>query len=188
MDQRRLLQEGGDQLHITTETHGVSHSDTTEAYHRLAEMTGAHSVSLPDGSTEAPQQPAVDICGLPDFGPQCTSYPVVLQSQMTIRRDQVEALLCSRFVKLSAEKRGGMAACPTLDDALVAGTPAHAILASIFVVQQEPFVTNLGAGHRRLQTAGDTLYVPVDVHAQTPAGASKGAHRIAEAVGGTVGK
>jgi hypothetical protein len=71
---------------------------------------------------------------------------------------------------------------PSLDEMMVSGTPANALLSRLFIDQEQPqvaFPTDFalddsdGGNHRRLQAEGDRLRVTIDTHAATPAEADR---------------
>jgi hypothetical protein len=80
---------------------------------------------------------------------------------------------------------------PTLDEMLVSGTPANALLSRLFIQEQEPhaaiptsFVLDAGGtgkdGGRRMQAGDDQLLtVTIETHAATPAEADRAVHRLA---------
>eukprot|EP01046_Picozoa_sp_COSAG06_P018634 COSAG06_NODE_1303_length_9931_cov_69.878255_4_plen_435_part_00 len=83
---------------------------------------------------------------------------------------------------------------PTLDEMLVSGTPANALLTSLFTAQQQPHVVYplsfwldaSNGGHRRMQMGSDRLHVTIDTHAPTPTEASHALRLVVNKTGGTV--
>jgi hypothetical protein len=75
---------------------------------------------------------------------------------------------------------------PSLDEMLVGGTPANALLSRLFIDEQQPQVAypsdfkleDGGGKHRRMQTEGDRLHVTIDTHAATPAEAERIVQRL----------
>eukprot|EP01046_Picozoa_sp_COSAG06_P092445 COSAG06_NODE_38670_length_421_cov_0.645963_1_plen_91_part_01 len=85
-----------------------------------------------------------------------------------------------------------MKSAPNLDQMLVSGTPASALLTSLFVQQQEPQMAVpisykvLNTEHRRLQLGGDRLAVTVETHAATLLESDQIVHRLAQENTGTL--
>jgi hypothetical protein len=94
---------------------------------------------------------------------------------------------------------GGSLHPPTLEEMLVSGSDASALLAKVFVTTQRPLTVaptafskvdhgdGDGSGHRRnLQLGGDRLRVTVDSHAATAADGAEGVRALARRLHGTV--
>lgn len=135
------------------------------------------------------------VCGLgatDDDG--CTAAgQTVRQTRLLLGRDAAEALARGAFVATPAPERT-MASAPTLDEMLVGGTPANAMLSSFFVQEQQPALVRPTAfdsevaecGRRRLQKSGDELHVTIDTHAATPDEANRAVHRLASSINGVM--
>jgi hypothetical protein len=80
---------------------------------------------------------------------------------------------------------------PTLDEMLLGGTPANALLSRVFIDEQQPQVAyptsfaleddnivSSDGKHRRLQMGGGSLIVTIDTHAATPAEAERIVRRL----------
>jgi hypothetical protein len=76
---------------------------------------------------------------------------------------------------------------PNLNEMLISGTPGNALLARMFIEQQQPqvaFPTSIvlndtrGGGHRRMQADGDHLSATIDTHAATPTEAEQIVQRL----------
>ena len=91
-----------------------------------------------------------------------------------------------------------MAAPPTLEEMVVAGTEANEMLSSMFTAQQQPHVVyplifigdsdsaesaGKGGGHRRAQHRGDRLRVRIETHAPTPSEAHRAVTRLLSETG-----
>jgi hypothetical protein len=174
------------------------------------------SCGCPDGGCHA-----TDICGLGSSADECTAlHQVEQETRLTVSRADIEAILRDQFeVGLSAGRRlqadGGSTHAPSLDEALVSGTEANALLASIFIGNQPPlaieptsFITDSDlnrdegggyGGRRRLQVDGSSccpeggchwdtpsLCVTINTYAATPADAAEGAEAVAKTLGGTL--
>ena len=124
----------------------------------------------------------------------CTaSGQTELRAVMRVQRHEVESAAHHKLESTPIEKRI-LPTSPSLDEMLISGTQANALLASVFVQEQQPqvavpvaFASGVQCGNgRRMQTAGDILHVTVDAHAATPAEASRAIEQLASQNGDTV--
>lgn len=161
----RRLQMGGDQLQHTLDTHAVCGLGSTSS--------GCTAI----GQTK--QQVRV-VIGRADVEAQAAT---ILQSQDAAvgRRLQTGGDRLTHPIDTHA---------PTLDEMLVSGTPANALLSRLFINEQQPqvafpsgFALGDGGKHRRLQSRSDHLYVTVDTHAATPSEANRIVQRLAGSSG-----
>jgi hypothetical protein len=111
---------------------------------------------------------------------------------LVVDRGEVEALALILWQGTPAEQRT-LAAPPTVDEMLVSGSEANALLVSLFTVEQQPHVSyplmiqldhgtggTGGGGHRRTQrTGGGDLRVQILTRAPTPAEAQRAMDSIA---------
>jgi uncharacterized coiled-coil protein SlyX len=111
---------------------------------------------------------------------------------LVVDRGEVEALALILWQGTPAEQRT-LAAPPTVDEMLVSGSEANALLVSLFTVEQQPHVSyplmiqlddgaggTGGGGHRRTQrTGGSDLRVQILTRAPTPAEAQRAMDSIA---------
>eukprot|EP01046_Picozoa_sp_COSAG06_P008334 COSAG06_NODE_418_length_15982_cov_3.455204_7_plen_1527_part_00 len=132
----------------------------------LTVTPGAHfTVDQEESSTEIDAQ--VDVM-LPSPGP---SQSV---SQIVIGRTEIEAQAAAM---LRQQPDPALSAAPTLDEMLVGGSEANALLQSMLTQEQQPHLVypvqidlaaldsgGKGGGHRRLQSAGDSLSHARDSH------------------------
>eukprot|EP01046_Picozoa_sp_COSAG06_P009664 COSAG06_NODE_508_length_14925_cov_18.648995_3_plen_402_part_00 len=128
------------------------------------------------------------------------SGPVAGSAERTdtivLRRADVEAQAAAVFDATPAAERT-LAAPPTLEEMLVGGSEANALLTSMLTVEQQPHVVypltieavasdGGGGGHRRMQRTGEDLHIQIATHAPTPQEAQKAVDRIIAATGGAV--
>lgn len=128
------------------------------------------------------------VCGLGSTEGGCTADGQTEQhTRLFIGRDDVEAIVRDKFATIPVQERT-MQVPPTLDEMLVSGTPANALLSSTLIQEQQPLVmfpvlASKSSGacgrHRRLQKSGDRLYVTIETHAATPEEADAGVRRLA---------
>ena len=134
------------------------------------------------------------VCGLGSTEAGCTAAgQTEQQTRLVIGRDDVESAVRNKLATMPLEQRTMIGSDPpTLDEMLVSGTPASALLSSVFVQEQQPHVmfpvdASLSSGgcggHRRLQNGGDRLHVTIDTHAATPEGADAAVMRLVSATG-----
>jgi hypothetical protein len=163
---RRRLQMSGDHLHHTIETHAVCGLGSTEV--------GCTA----DGQTKRQTRLVI---GRADVEAQAA---VLWQSQHTDvgRRLQMQRGHLMHPIGTHA---------PTLDEMLLGGTPANALLSRVFIDEQQPQVAyptsfaleddnivSSDGKHRRLQMGGGSLIVTIDTHAATPAEAERIVRRL----------
>ena len=160
---RRRAQMGGDHLHHTVDTHAVCGLGSTDA--------GCTAV----GQTKRQTRLAID---RDDVEAQAA---VLWQSEQAdvSRRLQTEGDHLTHPIDTHA---------PSLDEMLVSGTPANALLSRLFIDEQQPQVAyptgfalnddDGGGKHRRLQMEGGRLIVTIDAHAATPAEAERIVQRL----------
>lgn len=201
---RRRMQLQGDELTITIETHAPSQAEAAAAVQRLATDHGAvvTGEEEDDNSRRRRLQKGGDhlyhgdihaVCGLGSTEEGCTAAgQTKLRTVMRLQRRVVESAAHDKLESTPIEKRT-LATPPSLDEMLVSGTPANALLASVFVQEQQPhlavpaaFSPGMQCAKRRLQTGGDLLHVTVDTHAATPTEANRALERLAIQNGGTV--
>jgi hypothetical protein len=136
------------------------------------------------------------VCGLGSTDPGCTAArQTKQQTRLLIGRDDIEAIASDKFTATPVEERT-MKTAPTLDEMLVADTPANALLSSAFIDEQQPQVTfpvdvtrgtdGCSAGGRRLQTGGDRLHITIETHAATPTEAHAAVQRLADSNRGVI--
>lgn len=138
------------------------------------------------------------VCGLGSTDAGCTVVGQTRrQTRLIISRDDIEAITGGAFNATPIDERTRTSP-PTLDEMLVSGTPANALLISVFVHEQEPlliFPVNVSresdgcsedAGSRRLQMGGDRLHITIDTHAATPAEADTAVQRLLSKTGGVI--
>jgi hypothetical protein len=194
---RRLQQQGG-LLQVTVETHAPSIATATQAEKTLvARLPGAvqgHRRRLHETVCTGGDCPLSDdgICGLSSTDRGCTSTTQAKQSTaILVSRADIETIAQNHDDAMS------LARTPTLDDMLVGGSEANALLASIFVDTQHPLSivptgftthdrTSSNDGRRQLQAGGDVLRVRVETHAATSAQALQGVQHLARRLQGTV--
>eukprot|EP01046_Picozoa_sp_COSAG06_P062091 COSAG06_NODE_13873_length_1210_cov_1.848785_1_plen_362_part_10 len=114
---------------------------------------------------------------------------------IVLSRADVEAQAAAVFDATPAAERT-MAAPPTLEEMLVGGSAANALLTSMLTVQQQPHVvypltieavaSSSSGGHRRMQRGDDDLHVTVETHAPTASGADHAVRRLASSVSGSL--
>ncbi len=141
--------------------------DSKELQSCISDLTltvtpGAHFTIDQEESTEIDAQ--VDAM-LPSPGP---SQSV---SQIVIGRTEIEAQAAAM---LTLQPNPAVGAAPTLDEMLVGGSEANALLQSMLTQEQQPHLVypvhidlagpDKGGGHRRLQSAGDSLSHARDSH------------------------
>ena len=152
---------------------------------RRAQTGGGHLFSTTD--THA-------VCGLGSLDVGCTAGgQIVRRTELLLQRGEVESLAQSKFEATPVQQRTAQSA-PTFEEMLTTGTPANAFLTSLFVQEERPqVVVPIGfslstedehdgstgnAGHRRVQTEGDQLYVTIETHAATPTDAERAVQRV----------
>jgi hypothetical protein len=133
------------------------------------------------------------VCGLGSTDAGCTAGgQVKRRMSLLLDRDQAEAIARDEFAATPVEDQIQMKSAPNLDQMLVSGTPASALLTSLFVQQQEPQMAVpisykvLNTEHRRLQLGGDRLAVTVETHAATLLESDQIVHRLAQENTGTL--
>ena len=119
---------------------------------------------------------------------------------IALSREQVEAMAAAMFAATPPEERT-VAASPTLEEMVTAGTAANAMLFSMLTTQQQPHVVypliftgdsdTSGAGkggghHRRTQQRGDSLRVRIETHAPTPSEAHRAVTRLISDTGASL--
>ena len=205
---RRRTQLGGDNLHVAIETHAVSPAEAGEAaqglIHRLPGATGTgsgHHRRL-QGIADHSNGGADEVCGLVlasiNTPLYCTTFGQTIQrTEITIARDDVEAAAWDELQATPLAERT-LSEAPSLEEMLVSGSAANALLASMFLAEQSPLSIVLvststeresnsaGSGRRRLQKSGDYLHVTVETHAATAGQAHRGVQRLADQVGGVL--
>ena len=200
----RRMQHSGGRLAITIDTHAPTPAEADQAVRRLAADTGGSLSPAPPGKGRRLQTSGGDlyhttdahaVCGLGSTEAGCTAAgQTKRQTRLLIGRDEIEAVTSDKFTAMPVDERT-MPTAPTLDEMLVSGTPANALLSSVFAEEQEPHVTfpvdasrqsNGCEGHRRLQVGGDHLHITIETHAATPAAADAAVRRLARDTGGVV--
>ena len=197
---RRRTQLSGDHLHATIETHAVSPAAADQAVQALmSRLPGAtsgghrrrHLQSNSDHSN------LDDICGLVSTSPvYCTAFGQATQTtEISIASEDIEAAVRDEYQATSLAERT-LSAAPSIDEMLVSGSAANALLASTFLAEQHPLSIVLvssqresdsdGQGRRRLQKSGDYIHATVETHAATAAQAHRGVQRLADQIGGVV--
>ena len=181
----RRAQSGGDTLHVAVEARAPTPHDATAAMQRLIERTGgigdeACDEAEPKGGRRRSQSEGSvlhhgdeeHVCGLGSQDAGCTASGQTIQRTLVrLSQDQVEEAARVRLDATPKEERT-LTDAPTLDDMLVSSTSANALLASLFVEEQQPHVVrplafdqvgpegSEGCGqHRRTQSDGDHLYL-----------------------------
>ena len=187
---RRMLQMQADSLHATIETHAPSPTEAAQAQRLLnTRLSGDPNSGAESDSLAATHIPG-PVCGLGSTEIGCTQGgQTVVRSDVVLSRETVETVVRERFHAMPVEQRT-MAEAPTMDDMLVGGSKANALLAATFLQKQQPLhispAHSDSGGHRRMQAQGDDLHITVDSHAATPEEIDRGLHRLASSVGGRV--
>ena len=136
-------------------------------------MAARRRLQLQASSTVAEQNVAECAVGM---SASCTSTSQVTQvkqsATLTMSRAEVEALAAERYTP-----RPGLAAAPTLDDMLVAGSPAAALLGSLFTSEQQPHLafpiaievvsTSSGRRLQRVDSSADSIRITMKATAPT---------------------
>jgi hypothetical protein len=162
----RRVQTGGDHLHHTSDTHAVCGLGSTDAGCTAAGQTKRQTRLIIDRDGVEAQAAVLWRSEQADVG----------------RRLQMEGDHLTHPIDTHA---------PSLDEMLVSGTPANALLSRLFIDEQQPqvayptgFALNVDGGkHRRLQMEGDRLTVTIDTHAATPAEAERIVQRLIPTTG-----
>lgn len=179
---RRQLQNQGDKILVTVETHApsmVAASQATSAL--LLRLPGAqqHRRHLQQASGDH------DVCGLGSNERGCTPAGEFRQStDILISQADIEAIARTHDPAMS----------PTLDEMLIGGSAENQLLASIFVDEQQPLIIHpttfasatASSGRRHLQTSGDVLHATVETRAATASEALIGVERLATRLQGTL--
>lgn len=204
----RRLQLGADYLHVTVETHAPSPEEADRAEERLISRIPSATVCGSGGKGRRLQQgdwerstSDTHVCGLGSTEGGCTvAGQTRRRTSLAMSRHDIEALAADTFETTPVAARK-MASPPTLDEMIVSGTPANALLSSVFVQEQHPHVSvpvdfsvqnpkHSGSTtceeHRRLQMAGDVLHITLDTHAATPTQAAGAVHALVGAVDGGI--
>lgn len=124
------------------------------------------------------------VCGLGLTAAGCTvAGQTTRQTRLTVGRDDLEA----QAAVLWNQSNTSDSHAPNLNEMLISGTPGNALLARMFIEQQQPqvaFPTSIvlndtrGGGHRRMQADGDHLSATIDTHAATPTEAEQIVQRL----------
>eukprot|EP01043_Picozoa_sp_COSAG02_P004473 COSAG02_NODE_117_length_35386_cov_78.819163_7_plen_608_part_00 len=159
-----------------------------DGHRRRAQMGGDHLNNPID----------IHVCGLGSSDAGCTAAGQTRrQTRLIISRDDVEAQAAvlwqaeQVFAGRRLQSDGGQLHAPSLDEMLVTGTQANALLSRLFINEQPPqlayptgWMLNSTVGrNRRLQTGGDHLVVTIETHAATPATARQTVQRLVPPTG-----
>jgi hypothetical protein len=126
----------------------------------------------------------------------CTAFGQATQTtEISIASEDIEAAVRDEYQATSLAERT-LSAAPSIDEMLVSGSAANALLASTFLAEQHPLSIVLvssqresdsdGQGRRRLQKSGDYIHATVETHAATAAQAHRGVQRLADQIGGVI--
>eukprot|EP01046_Picozoa_sp_COSAG06_P007708 COSAG06_NODE_381_length_16594_cov_7.199454_3_plen_2083_part_00 len=174
----RRLQQGGDTLHVTVETHAPSLASANRAEQSLlarlpaaTRVGGRRRVQL-SGDSLHHHADEIHVCGLGFTHTGCTAAGQwTQQMRLEIPRTDVETIM-------TEQSDAGL----TVEDMLVGGSKANAQLARALTDAQAPLVIQpVGintTSHRKLQHGGDYLAVTIETHAPTPGIASAGIGRL----------
>jgi hypothetical protein len=198
----RRMQQQGDFLHVTIDTHAPSPEAAGSALQKLvSRLPGAQAVQgrrrAQTGGDNLHYTVDTHICGLASTDVGCTALgETTQQTELVLTRLDIEAIVRDSDAHRRLQMGGDNVHhtvdthAPTLDEMMVSGSEANRRLAQAFVDAQQPVAigpTDFSNGHRRLQQEGDDLVVTVETHAATAGDADAGVRRLVAKVGGTIG-
>eukprot|EP01043_Picozoa_sp_COSAG02_P053912 COSAG02_NODE_6024_length_3868_cov_2.355001_2_plen_1105_part_00 len=198
----RRLQQRGDELHLTIETHAPSATlaadAETKTIKRLpgAQVCSRRRAQSPKSSTEGALTGS-GVCGLGSVDPGCTVRgQSTRRIKLSIPRGAAERMVCELAAAGTSPSSNALSLAQDdcsdfTKDMLVSATPANTLLASALVESQEPVAMapisfkTARQSRRHLQAGGDLLHITVETHGATDVGAATAVRRLVSRVNGS---